>query len=86
MACGLPVIATSGGALPEVIGDAGITVPPGDVDALSLALWNLLTNKPMAASFGAAGMNRVKRMFVWENTAKNTIDVYREAIREYHRF
>ena len=86
MACGLPVIGTSGGGLPEVIGDAGITVPPGDADALSLALWTLLRNKTIAASYGAAGMNRVKRMFDWNNTAKNTIEVYREAIHEYRRF
>jgi glycosyltransferase involved in cell wall biosynthesis len=86
MACGLPVVSTSGGALPELIGDAGIMVPPEDADALSWALWDLLQNRAMAASFGIAGMNRVKRMFAWENTAKNTVAVYREAIREYRRF
>jgi glycosyltransferase involved in cell wall biosynthesis len=86
MACGLPVVSTSGGALPELIGDAGIMVPPEDADALSWALWDLLQNRAMAASFGIAGMNRVKRMFAWENTAKNTVAVYKEAIREYRRF
>ena len=85
MACGLPVVSTSGGALPEVVGDAGLMVPPGDAEALSGALSDLLQNKEKAASFGSAGMNRVKRMFTWENTAKKTVDVYKEAIREYRR-
>jgi len=35
MACGVPLISTSGGALPEVVGDAGIIVPPADASALT---------------------------------------------------
>ena len=38
MACGVPVISTTGGALPEVVGDAGILVPPGDAAALREAI------------------------------------------------
>ena len=85
MACGLPVVSTSGGALPEVVGDAGIVVPPGDDNALSWALLDLLQNKAKAESLGSAGMMRVKRMFTWENTAKKTVEAYKEAIREHRR-
>ena len=42
MACGVPVISTSGGALPEVVGDAGMIVPPGDKEALEKAICYLL--------------------------------------------
>ncbi|MGB1190605.1 MAG: glycosyltransferase, partial [Pseudomonadales bacterium] len=38
MACGVPVISTTGGALPEVIGSAGDLVPPADPDALAVAI------------------------------------------------
>jgi len=38
MACGVPVVSTTGGALPEVVGNAGIVVPPADSDALAKAM------------------------------------------------
>ena len=80
MACKVPVISTTGGALPEVVGDAGILVPPGDTRALENAIIDLLDNPQKRESLAEAGYKRVKKQFTWHNTAKNVVDVYREAL------
>ena len=80
MACGTPVISTSGGALPEVVGDAGIIVPPGDKEALERAILDLLDHPEKRRALGQAGLNRVESAFTWRHAAQKTVDVYREAI------
>jgi glycosyltransferase involved in cell wall biosynthesis len=84
MACGTPVISTSGGALPEVVGDAGIIVPPGDKEALERAILDLLDHPEKRRELGQAGLNRVGSAFTWRHAAQKTVDVYREAI-DAHR-
>lgn len=79
MACGVPVISTAGGALPEVVGNAGILVPPADVAALEKAIVSLLDHPEMRRELSQAGLERVKRLFTWHNAAQKTVDVYREA-------
>lgn len=83
MACGVPVISTTGGALPEVVGDAGILVPPRNVDALVESIVELLDHPDKAAKLGELGYKRVHNLFTWEKAAMNTVEVYREAIRDY---
>jgi len=83
MACGVPVISTTGGALPEVVGDAGLLVPPGQPGALARAIKDLLDHPDRAVEIGRAGYERVHRHFTWQRAAERTIDVYREAIRDY---
>jgi len=80
MACGTPVISTTAGALPEVVGDAGILVPPGDTGALVKSIESLLDDEAKRKELGARGMERVKRLFNWDNAARQTADYYREAI------
>jgi glycosyltransferase involved in cell wall biosynthesis len=80
MACAVPVISTTGGALPEVVGDAGLLVPPADDSALEKAIITLLDNPGMCHKLAKAGYERVIRNFTWENTALATMDVYKEAI------
>lgn len=84
MACGVPVISTVGGALPEVVGDAGILVPPADSKALEKAIVALLDNPERRRLLGKAGLRRVKDSFTWRHAAEKTVDVYREAI-DAHR-
>ncbi len=83
MASGVPVISTTGGALPEVVGDAGILVPPADHNALAKAMLTLMDNPDRAAELGKAGYNRVQKNFTWEKAAEKTVAVYREVIRDY---
>jgi glycosyltransferase involved in cell wall biosynthesis len=84
MACGIPVISTNGGALAEVVGDAGIVVPPADSKALEKAILSLLDNPERCCELSEAGYNRVHQYFTWERTAQRVIKVYREAI-DAHR-
>ncbi len=79
MACGAPVIATTGGALPEVVGDAGILVPPANPQALAEAISGLLHNPEELRRFGELGRKRILRMFSWQDAARHTVEVYREA-------
>ncbi|MCK9275587.1 MAG: glycosyltransferase family 4 protein [Syntrophales bacterium] len=83
MACGVPVISTTGGALPEVVGDSGILIPPGDAGALESAIIDLLDHPAKREKLGKAGLDRVRRSFTWRHAAQKTVDVYREAIDAY---
>jgi glycosyltransferase involved in cell wall biosynthesis len=80
MACGTPVIATTGGALPEVVGNAGILVPPRDAEALATAIKQLLNDKEMQRRMSEAGRQRVKEKFNWEQAARQTLEVYQEVL------
>lgn len=85
MACGVPVISTSGGALPEVVGDAGILVPPADSSALAKAMRELLGNPARAQELGQTGYKRVQEHFTWTKAAEKTVDTYREVIDGHGR-
>jgi glycosyltransferase involved in cell wall biosynthesis len=85
MACGVPVISTSGGALPEVVGDAGILVPPADKSALREAILALLNDPERRRRLGEAGLARVKNSLTWRHAAQKTVEVYREAIDAHRR-
>lgn len=86
MACGVPLISTSGGALPEVVGDAGLVVPPADATALAQAITRLLDSAEERKKLAQAGLERVNSVFSWAKAAREVADVYREAIRGYSRF
>jgi glycosyltransferase involved in cell wall biosynthesis len=85
MACGVPVISTTGGALPEVVGDAGILVPPADSEALAGAIIEVLNNPDLAAKLSNAGYQRVQNHLTWNAAARKTADAYRRAINDYRK-
>lgn len=85
MACGVPVISTTGGALPEVVGDAGILVPPADTPALTRAILDVFNNPGLAEKLSAAGYNRVQNHLTWMAVAQKTVDVYRQAIDDHRK-
>jgi glycosyltransferase involved in cell wall biosynthesis len=76
MACGTPVVVSDRGALPEVVGDAGIVVPPNAV-AITEALATVLSDDQLAGRLGAAARTR-SLDFTWRATA----DHWRDAIRD----
>ncbi|MGM7443509.1 glycosyltransferase family 4 protein [Streptomyces tunisiensis] len=83
MATGTPLVATTGGAIPEVAGRDGETclaVPPGDAGALAAALTRLLGDDELRARLGAAGRDRVLAHFTWARAAEGTGARYREAV------
>ena len=83
MACAVPVISTTGGALPEVVGDAGMLVPPADYQALSQAIRSLLDHPETAGRLGHAGYQRVQKHFTWHRAAQKTVAAYRETLRDH---
>jgi len=86
MACAVPVISTTGGALPEVVGDAGILVPPADHHALANAIVTILDQPQMAQKLGRAGYQRVHQHFTWLKAAEKTVAAYRDTIYDHGRF
>lgn len=83
MATGTPLVATTGGAIPEVAGPDGETclaVPPGDAGALAAGLSRLLGDPGLRARLGAAGRERVLKHFTWARAAEGTVAHYREAM------
>ncbi len=88
MACGLPVISSTAGALPEVVGpdgEAGLLVPPGDPVALAAALKRLMQDEELRRRMGVAARRRVETHFNWEQAAKKTVAVYEELVADAHR-
>ena len=79
MACGTPVITSDVSSLPEVVGDAALTVPPTDETALAEVMRRVLANPALGADLRARGLERAQR-FSWERTAALTVAAYREAV------
>ncbi len=84
MACRIPVISTTGGALAEVAGDAAKLVPPGDALALEKAIIELLDDPVLRETLAQKGYERVCSEFTWEKTAMRTAATYQEVIDDYN--
>ena len=79
MSCAVAVVATTGGALPEVVGasgEAGLLVEPNNPDALVEAIRTLLDDAALRARLGATARERVMERFTWEVTARGTAQCY----------
>lgn len=87
MACGVPVVATTGGALPEVVGNDGETallVEPGDASALAARINEALVSSSLRERVGAAGRRRVIKQWSWRHTAAGTVEQYRALLGGHH--
>jgi glycosyltransferase involved in cell wall biosynthesis len=85
MACGVPVVATTAGALPEVLGTDGVTsvlVPPRSGESLARAIAELLDAPERRLAMGEAGRRRVERLFSWRRAAQSIVNVYHEVLEE----
>ena len=80
MSCATPLVATTAGALPEVVGDAALPVPPSDPEALAVAIGRLLDEPELARRLGAAGRARVVERFTWRAVAEQTVAWYRTVL------
>ncbi|MEW6267750.1 MAG: glycosyltransferase family 4 protein [Thermodesulfobacteriota bacterium] len=85
MACEVPIVSTTAGALPEVVGRdgrAGVLVEPGSAPALARAIGELLDAPERRREMGVAGRARVTALFTWRRAAERTVESYRETIQE----
>jgi len=82
MSCGTPLVASRGGALPEVVGDCGVLVEPGNPSDLADALGALLDDPARRRALGLAGRDRVLKLFTWRAMAAATAEVYAEVLAQ----
>jgi glycosyltransferase involved in cell wall biosynthesis len=75
MSCGVPVVTSNASSLPEVVGDAAITVDPGDTENLSKAITAVLSDPQLKETLVRKGFERVKK-FSWEKAAEQTLKIY----------
>ncbi len=79
MACGTPVMAAQASSLPEVVGDAGLLVPPLDIEGMADGLNRLLEDAELRATLRQRGLERI-RHFTWDRTAQETARLYRQLL------
>ncbi len=79
MACGTPVVTSNASSLPEVVGDAALTVNPDDERSLAEAIIRALTDRTLRQDMIARGITQAKK-FSWERTARETTALYREVL------
>jgi glycosyltransferase involved in cell wall biosynthesis len=79
MACGTPVVVSDAASLPEVVGDAGLTVAAEDTDGLAEALARVLLDEALHARLAAAGRARAAQ-FTWQAAATRQLAVYRHVL------
>ena len=80
MACAVPLVSTDGGALPEVVGDAGVIVPSKNPQALAKAIGDLFENPAERARLSEAGRRRMVEHFSWARTAQEFTQHYHQVI------
>lgn len=79
MQCGVPVVTSNSSSLPEVVGDAGIQIPPEEVDGFTDALSRLLKSEELRAELSRRSIERAAN-FSWARCVRETIGAYRAAL------
>jgi glycosyltransferase involved in cell wall biosynthesis len=77
MSCGTPVIGSDSGAIPEVIGDAGLIFAEGDAEALAACLRRLAQSPELRRELGERGRRRVAEHYTVERIARQTVELWR---------
>lgn len=80
LSCGVPLVATDGGSLPEVVGDAGIVVPHSNPPALARAIDGLLRDEDRRADMSVKARQHILDNFKWERCARDVVQLYRQTI------
>jgi glycosyltransferase involved in cell wall biosynthesis len=80
MACGVPVVGSDSGAIPEVMGNAGLIFPEGDASALANCLHRLMNSPELRAELAQRGLQRVQAHYTQERIAQQTVEFYRQVL------
>jgi len=84
MSCGVPVVATDGGAMPEVVGNAGIIVPAADSQAIAREIKYIFDNPAQAQALGKRARQHIIESFCWEKVALQLSNYYESIISRAH--
>ena len=79
MSCGIPVIASNLTSIPEIVGDAGLLFPPTDAEQLAELMRDIWTDHGLHGQYAQKALDRSRR-FSWEETARQTLSVYKKAL------
>ena len=79
MSCGAPVVCSNRTSLPEVVGDAAISINPDDTQALVEAMRRVLTDSTLQEDLRVRSLQRAAQ-FSWRKTAAETLAAYEEAL------
>ncbi len=79
LACGIPVVGSQTASLPEVVGDAGVLLPPSDVEGLAGAMIHILTDDAFHADLQHRALQQAA-VFSWKTTAQLTFAAYQQAL------
>ena len=79
-ACGVPVIASDSGEIPQVVGNAGILVAESDVSLWTGKIGELVENLPLRSELSAAGLERARSLYAWPHVARRHLDFFGELI------
>lgn len=80
MACGVPVVASDSGAIPDVVGDAGVIVPEGEADSLAEAIRRLGRDERRRASLAERGLARIRERYAQERVVEATVEFYEDLL------
>jgi len=80
LACGTPVVGSDAASIPEVVGDAGVLLPPDDVEGMAGALIQLATDEDFRAELSRHALAQAAH-FSWERTARETLAAYQDVVR-----
>ena len=84
LSCGVPTIATTGGSLPEVVGDAGVVVPHSNPPALAEAIDALLKDPARREAMSKKARQHILDSFKWERCARDVVALYRRTLAKHH--
>lgn len=82
LACGVPLISSDGGALPEVVGDAAYLVKAGDVDDLTKAIRELFNNENLRQAFSEKGRQHSLQQLSWKKVAEKMVAYYKDRVKK----
>jgi glycosyltransferase involved in cell wall biosynthesis len=87
MACGLPVVASNRGSLPELVvdGEGGFLVDPDRPADFVAGTLRLLRDATLRATLGAANVERAQRLFRWDRCAADTATIYEDVLDAWRR-
>jgi len=83
MSCGVAIVSTDGGALPEVVGDAGVIVPVKNSMAIAHAVDDLFQNPQHRKALALAGRKRIEEKFCWNIAAQQMTEFYRDVLSRH---